>query len=182
MAPINSASKISPAVHWNLPEAPSIRARHRQWRRLHRRAAAHSAPRPAFTPAASRRTKHGRRCARPKKPYGGTAIASRTASISIICSTISRQHAKGKTLFAQDLYGGADPKYRIKARVFTELAWHSLFIRQLLIRPERAELASYVPDMTIVDMPSFKAGPQASRRAAKAPTPWSRSTSPARSS
>jgi phosphoenolpyruvate carboxykinase (ATP) len=65
-------------------------------------------------------------------------------------------HAKGKTLFAQDLYGGADPQYRIKARVFTELAWHSLFIRQLLIRPERAELASYVPDMTIVDMPSFK--------------------------
>src|ERR1700726_4515894 len=65
-------------------------------------------------------------------------------------------HAKGKTLFAQDLYGGADPQYRIKARVFTELAWHSLFIRQLLIRPERAELAGYVPDMTIIDMPSFK--------------------------
>jgi phosphoenolpyruvate carboxykinase (ATP) len=65
-------------------------------------------------------------------------------------------HAKGKTLFAQDLYGGADAKYRIKARVFTEYAWHSLFIRQLLIRPESAELSSYVPDMTIVDMPSFK--------------------------
>ena len=30
-------------------------------------------------------------------------------------------HAKGKKLFAQDLYGGADPKYRIKTRVFTEL-------------------------------------------------------------
>ena len=70
-------------------------------------------------------------------------------------------HAKGKTLFAQDLYGGADPKYRIKARVFTELAWHSLFIRQLLIRPAHAELASYVPDMTILDMPSFK--PDAAR-------------------
>src|SRR6202046_5522430 len=65
-------------------------------------------------------------------------------------------HAKGKTLFAQDLYGGADAKYRIKARVFTEYAWHSLFIRQLLIRPDGPELASYVPDMTIVDMPSFK--------------------------
>jgi phosphoenolpyruvate carboxykinase (ATP) len=38
-------------------------------------------------------------------------------------------HAKGKELFAQDLYGGADAKYRIKARIFTELAWHSLFIR-----------------------------------------------------
>ena len=65
-------------------------------------------------------------------------------------------HVKGKTLYAQDLYGGADPQYRIKARVFTEYAWHSLFIRQLLIRPERAELASYVPDMTIIDLPSFK--------------------------
>ncbi len=65
-------------------------------------------------------------------------------------------HAKGKTLFAQDLYGGADPKYRIKARVFTELAWHSLFIRQLLIRPNAFEVADFVPDMTIVDMPSFR--------------------------
>src|SRR3984885_13806982 len=65
-------------------------------------------------------------------------------------------HAAGKTLFVQDLYGGADPQYRIKARVYTEFAWHSLFIRQLLIRPERSALASYVPDMTIVDMPSFK--------------------------
>ena len=67
-----------------------------------------------------------------------------------------QKHAEGKKLFAQDLYGGADPKYRIKVRVFTELAWHSLFIRQLLIRPERAELAGFVPELTVVDMPSFK--------------------------
>ena len=69
-------------------------------------------------------------------------------------------HARGKKLFAQDLYGGADPKYRIKTRVFTELAWHSLFIRQLLIRPERSELAHFVPELTIVDLPSFKADPK----------------------
>jgi phosphoenolpyruvate carboxykinase (ATP) len=69
-------------------------------------------------------------------------------------------HAKGRELFAQDLYGGADPKYRIKARVFTELAWHSLFIRSLLIRPERSELANYVPDFTILCLPSFKADPK----------------------
>ena len=65
-------------------------------------------------------------------------------------------HARGKKLFAQDLYGGADPKYRIKVRVFTEYAWHSLFIRQLLIRPERSELARFAPEMTIVDLPSFR--------------------------
>ena len=31
-------------------------------------------------------------------------------------------HARGKKLYAQDLYGGADRNYRIKTRVFTELA------------------------------------------------------------
>ncbi|MCJ2120864.1 phosphoenolpyruvate carboxykinase [Methylobacterium sp. J-001] len=69
------------------------------------------------------------------------------------------KHAEGKELFAQDLYGGADPAHRVKARVFTEFAWHSLFIRNLLIRPDRAELASYVPDLTIIDLPSFQADP-----------------------
>jgi phosphoenolpyruvate carboxykinase (ATP) len=68
-------------------------------------------------------------------------------------------HAEGKELFAQDLYGGADPAYRVKARVFTEYAWHSLFIRNLLIRPDRGELADYVPGLTIIDLPSFKADP-----------------------
>ena len=71
-----------------------------------------------------------------------------------------RAHTKGKTLFAQDLYGGADPTYRIKVRVFTEYAWHSLFIRQLLIRPDVAELAKFVPELTIIDLPSFKPDPK----------------------
>ena len=68
-------------------------------------------------------------------------------------------HAKGKELFAQDLYGGADPHFRVKARVFTEYAWHSLFIRNLLIRPSADDIPGYTPDMTIVDLPSFKADP-----------------------
>ncbi len=70
------------------------------------------------------------------------------------------KHAEGKELFAQDLHGGADPAHRVKARVFTEYAWHSLFIRNLLIRPASGELATFVPDMTIVDLPSFKADPR----------------------
>lgn len=69
-------------------------------------------------------------------------------------------HAEGKELFAQDLYGGADPAHRVRARVFTEFAWHSLFIRNLLIRPEAEDIAGYVPELTIVDLPSFKADPK----------------------
>ena len=71
-----------------------------------------------------------------------------------------QKHAEGKELFAQDLYGGANPAHRVKARVFTEYAWHSLFIRNLLIRPQVEELAAFIPDLTIIDLPSFKADPK----------------------
>ncbi len=68
-------------------------------------------------------------------------------------------HADGRDLFVQDLVGGADPANALPVRVVTELAWHSLFIRNLLIRPDRAELAAFVPQMTIIDLPSFRADP-----------------------
>ncbi|MGO8799164.1 MAG: phosphoenolpyruvate carboxykinase [Roseiarcus sp.] len=70
------------------------------------------------------------------------------------------EHARGCELFAQDLYAAADPSARVRTRVFTELAWHSLFIRNLLIRPQAEELAFFVPDMTIVNLPSFRADPE----------------------
>jgi phosphoenolpyruvate carboxykinase (ATP) len=68
-------------------------------------------------------------------------------------------HAQGRELFVQDLYGGADPAHRINVRVITELAWHALFIRHLLRRPERDELASFEPELTILNLPTFKADP-----------------------
>jgi phosphoenolpyruvate carboxykinase (ATP) len=64
-----------------------------------------------------------------------------------------------RDLYVQDLIGGADPEHSIRSRVITELAWHSLFIRNLLIRPDAAALQSYVPELTIIDLPSFKADP-----------------------
>ncbi|TIU86269.1 MAG: phosphoenolpyruvate carboxykinase (ATP), partial [Mesorhizobium sp.] len=70
-----------------------------------------------------------------------------------------RAHAADKDLYVQDLVGGADEDLKLTTRVVTELAWHSLFIRNLLIRPEAAELEHFVPDMTIIDLPSFRADP-----------------------
>ena len=68
-------------------------------------------------------------------------------------------HAEGMPLFSQDLYGGADPQLRLPTRVFTEYAWHSLFIRNLLIRPEHEDLAGFRPGLLVIDLPSFKADP-----------------------
>ena len=68
-------------------------------------------------------------------------------------------HAADKDLYVQDLIGGADPAHALPVRVVTEFAWHSLFIRNLLIRPDAEALAHFVPKMTIMDLPSFRADP-----------------------
>ncbi|MEN9411255.1 MAG: hypothetical protein RL216_3229 [Pseudomonadota bacterium] len=68
-------------------------------------------------------------------------------------------HMQGRDYFVQDLYAGADPLHRLDVRVVTELAWHGLFIRHLLRRPDRAELDRFVPEWTIINCPSFKADP-----------------------
>ena len=69
-------------------------------------------------------------------------------------------HARGRDLFVQDLHGGADPANRIDVRVITETAWHSLFIRNLLIRPDRDQLTGFAPKLTIIALPSFRAHPE----------------------
>src|SRR5690606_775854 len=68
-------------------------------------------------------------------------------------------HMKGGDFFVQDLYACAAPEHRLNVRVVTELAWHGLFIRHLLRRPAAEELASFLPEFTIINLPSFKADP-----------------------
>ena len=66
-------------------------------------------------------------------------------------------HARDRELFVHDLNAGADPAQRLRVRVFTEYAWHGAFIRYLLREPGERELAGFEPDVTIVNLPSFKA-------------------------
>ncbi|MEO9491503.1 MAG: phosphoenolpyruvate carboxykinase (ATP), partial [Marinomonas sp.] len=63
------------------------------------------------------------------------------------------------TLYVADLFGGSQPEHRVNVRVINELAWHNLFIRTLLVRPDAAELANFAPEYTIIDLPSFRADP-----------------------
>ena len=69
------------------------------------------------------------------------------------------EHMQGKDYFVQDLFAGADPTNRLDVRVVTELAWHSLFIRHLLRRPDDDEVKDFTADWTIVNCPTFLADP-----------------------
>src|SRR5829696_10373244 len=70
------------------------------------------------------------------------------------------EYAKDRELYAQDMYIGAHEAHRRSLRVYTETAWASIFARNLFRRPAREELASFVPNFTIIDVPSFQADPE----------------------
>ena len=54
------------------------------------------------------------------------------------------EYCEGKEIFIQDLFGGADPSHRLSTRIYTEYAWHSLFIQNLLIEVEDIEKKDFI--------------------------------------
>ncbi len=67
---------------------------------------------------------------------------------------------QGRDVFVQDVYAGADEAYRLPVRIVTELAWHSHFVRNMFILPHSLEeYKRFVPEFTIIAMPSFKGAP-----------------------
>src|SRR5215471_11568980 len=70
---------------------------------------------------------------------------------------------QGRELFVQELYAGADPTYRLPVRVVTDSAWHSLFSRNMFIRPPVSELETFEPAFTILHAPKFLAVPELDR-------------------
>ncbi|MCC7447603.1 MAG: phosphoenolpyruvate carboxykinase (ATP), partial [Anaerolineae bacterium] len=64
---------------------------------------------------------------------------------------------QNKDVFVQDMFAGADPRYRLPIRVITEAAWHNLFARIMFVRAKREELPEHVPQFTIIQAPRFEA-------------------------
>lgn len=64
----------------------------------------------------------------------------------------AQQALSSKNLYVIDAFGGADPTHRIKVRFIGEMAWHALFLKQLLIRPTHEQLENFVPEWTIMNL------------------------------
>lgn len=71
-------------------------------------------------------------------------------------------YLRGKTVFAQDCFAGADERHRQAVRVVTEFAWHNLFARNMFIQlPREADkIKAFVPDFTVLHCPNFHADPE----------------------
>jgi phosphoenolpyruvate carboxykinase (ATP) len=66
----------------------------------------------------------------------------------------------GNQVYVQDVFACADPRYRLRVRMVTELAWHSLFAHNLFIRPTSEERHGFEPDFTVMSLPSVTADPE----------------------
>jgi phosphoenolpyruvate carboxykinase (ATP) len=71
------------------------------------------------------------------------------------------EHLKERDVYVQDCFAGADPEYRVPIRVITELSWHSLFARNMFVRPDWAtQAAMHQPEFTVINAASLQADPE----------------------
>jgi phosphoenolpyruvate carboxykinase (ATP) len=65
-------------------------------------------------------------------------------------------YLQGRDVFVQDCHVIADPEYRMPIRIVTELAWHSLFARNMFLPPaSKEEYRQHIPEFTVLAVPSF---------------------------
>ena len=91
--------------------------------------------------------------------WGKTNVAMDPAHFATLKEDFIAALGGKDKLYVADLFGGSQPEHRVNVRVINEFAWHNLFIRTLLVRPTQEELTSFVPEYTIIDLPSFRADP-----------------------
>lgn len=68
------------------------------------------------------------------------------------------KYLDGRELFVQDTYAGADEKHQLAVRIISELAWHSVFARNMFVR--RTLDAPFEPQFTVINVPGFYANPK----------------------
>ena len=69
-------------------------------------------------------------------------------------------YLRGKTVYVQDCYAGADPQHRYPVRVITTFAWHSIFVRNMFILPQVGDsevMRRFIPEFTVLHCPNFHA-------------------------
>ena len=61
-----------------------------------------------------------------------------------------------ENVFVKDAFCGADKDYRMPVRLVTEKAWHAAFMHNMFVRATDEEIASHIPEFTILHVPEMK--------------------------
>ncbi|WP_231739347.1 phosphoenolpyruvate carboxykinase [Novosphingobium sp. FSW06-99] len=92
--------------------------------------------------------------------WGKTNVPMTPAQFATLKADFLQALADQDQIYVADLFGGSQSDYRVNVRVITQFAWHSLFVRTLLVRPTEDQLANFAPEYTIIDLPGFRADPE----------------------
>ncbi len=68
-------------------------------------------------------------------------------------------YLQGRDVFVQDGFVGSDPNHQMPIRIITELAWHSIFARNMFISCTDENFGQHIPNFTVIALPSFKVSP-----------------------
>ena len=90
--------------------------------------------------------------------WGDTNVAIDAAIFDNLASKV-QAYLSEREVYSLDAYVGADERYRVPIRVYSEFAWHNLFAHHLFITPEKP-VPGFTPEFTVVDAPLFEADPQ----------------------
>ena len=90
--------------------------------------------------------------------WGKTNKAIDAAVFDALFERVS-EYLATRDVYALDAHVGADDRYRLPVRIYSEYAWHSVFSRDLFIVPPGGE-TNFTPEFTVVDAALFNADPK----------------------
>ena len=91
--------------------------------------------------------------------WGSVNVAMPREKFDVLLADVKKHLNALGEVFVQDLYTGADPAHRLKVRYVTPNAWHSLFVRNMFIRPEASDLPTFEPTFSVLHAPELQADP-----------------------
>lgn len=68
-------------------------------------------------------------------------------------------YLKTRDVYIFDGFAGADPQYQLPVRFINERASQNLFVHQMFIRPEPAQLKGFKPEFTVISAPGLTLDP-----------------------
>jgi phosphoenolpyruvate carboxykinase (ATP) len=86
--------------------------------------------------------------------WGKTNVPMDPAHFAALKEDFLAALAAKEKLYVADLFGGSQPEYRVNVRVINELAWHNLFIRTLLVRPQATSWPIHYPNIPSLICPA----------------------------
>lgn len=86
--------------------------------------------------------------------WGKTNKPISTDNFNALKSEI-QNYLSGKEIYVRDGYVCADPKYRLNVRTITQYPWSNMFIYNMFLRPDAAELENFEEDWLVLCAPGY---------------------------